>query len=86
LLATLAKLRDQRANLAVSLSAMQSYPTRLVGAPLSSKGPVRPRPGLYLTLGVVGGLLLGALVAFFAEFLSNARREMAARGSALPKD
>jgi uncharacterized protein involved in exopolysaccharide biosynthesis len=82
LLGALAKLRDQRASLELSLSAMQSYPTRLVGKPAVSNDPVRPRPALYLSLGVVLGLLLGVFAAFVAEFLANARGGKALRASA----
>lgn len=86
LLGTLAKMRDQRATLALSLSAMQSYPTRLVGEPTSSHEPVQPKPVLYLTSGVIAGLFLGAFAAFVAEFLSRARNEMAARARIAPEN
>jgi uncharacterized protein involved in exopolysaccharide biosynthesis len=79
LLGTLATLRNQRTSLALSLSAMQSYPTRLVGEPILSQGPVRPKPVLYLLIGAVVGLLLGVFSVFFAEFVSRARKEMAVR-------
>jgi hypothetical protein len=84
LLGTLAKLRDQRATLALSLSAMQSFPTRLVGEPTFSQEPVKPKPALYLALGVMLGLLLGVLGAFFAEFLSRARKGVIVRQGATP--
>jgi uncharacterized protein involved in exopolysaccharide biosynthesis len=84
LLATLAKLRDQRAGLALSLSGIQSYPTRHVGEPNALQNPVRPRPVLYLSLGITIGLLLGTFAAFFAELLSKARREMIVRQGMVP--
>jgi uncharacterized protein involved in exopolysaccharide biosynthesis len=79
LLGTLSALRSQRTSLALALSAVQSYPTRLVGQPIPAQKPVRPRPVLFLLVGVVAGLLLGLFAVFFAEIVSSARREMTVR-------
>jgi uncharacterized protein involved in exopolysaccharide biosynthesis len=79
LLETLATLRGQRMGLLLSLSTIQSHPTRLIGEPNRSEDPVKPKPVLYLALGVTLGLLLGVFAAFFAEFLSRARKEVIVR-------
>lgn len=79
LLGTLARLRSERMTLVLSLSAVQSYPSRLIAEPISVEKPIKPRPALYLAMGIVFGVFFGVLGAFGAEFLSKVKNNQAAR-------
>lgn len=73
LLSALATLRTQRTNLALSLTGVGTYPTRLIQEPTLAVGPIRPNPPLYVLLGAALGLVLGIAVALVVEFLGRAR-------------
>lgn len=49
--------------------------TRIVIPPTQSSGTVAPNRRLIIVLAVFGGLMLGLLSAFFAEFLAKVRKE-----------
>jgi hypothetical protein len=74
-------LRTQILDTKLALLPPRTIPSQLVLVPTLAKGPLRPRPTLYMGMGVIGGLMLGLIVALLAEFLANARREMRLRAS-----
>lgn len=81
LLNALSSLRAQRANLALSLTGVGTYSTRLIQEPTLARNPIRPNPPLYILVGVVLGVVLGIASALIAEFLAKARETSRIRQS-----
>lgn len=69
-------MEQEQALLALSLSRLQTLPTRFLREPTTPIAPERPRPVLYLALALIIGVMLGAMAVFIAEFVTNARRRM----------
>ena len=75
-LSLLPEIESQIMNIELTLSDFQSKPTSLLRKPTLPRKAERPRPHLYLALGVVLGMFLGIFAAFLHEFLANARIEL----------
>ena len=69
-------LEEEQSALALSLSRLQTLPTRLLREPTAPTSPEQPRPVLYLSLALIIGVMLGAMAIFFAEFITNARQRL----------
>ncbi len=75
-------LEEEQSALSMSMSRLQTLPTRLLREPTTPMSPERPRPVLYLSLALIIGVMLGTMAVFIAEFVTNARRRL--RTSTLP--
>jgi uncharacterized protein involved in exopolysaccharide biosynthesis len=73
------ELETEKLKLRLALLSPGTEPTRLLQEPTLPKYASRPRPLLYIGIGVAMGLMLGLIAAVVAEFWAKARREMAAR-------
>jgi LPS O-antigen subunit length determinant protein (WzzB/FepE family) len=71
-------LEQEEATLRLSLSQLQTFPTRVLREPTLPEKKVKPRPMLYTAVGVVLGVMLGLFAAFFAEFAEKARQRIRA--------
>ncbi|MDX9833804.1 MAG: Wzz/FepE/Etk N-terminal domain-containing protein [Desulfobulbus sp.] len=67
-------LEKERFNLQTEISAVDSYPTELLGVPYLPEKSIRPKRTLVLLLAGVSGLILGVTLAFVAEFITAARQ------------
>ncbi len=70
--AGLGSLEQQITNLDAKLSPLSSRPPRAVVGPTVPIRPIRPRPVLYMLLGVVGGVVFGIILAALADWFSVA--------------
>ncbi len=77
LLQRLPQIEQQQTVVRLAMSELQSRPTVLLRQPTLPINPVKPKPGLYLALATVLGLMLGIFGAFFAEFIGKTRARMA---------
>lgn len=67
-----ASLESQLTDLDIKTSGLQSVPPGISAGPTHPKYPVRPRPKLYLAIGVVGGVIFALfLVAVAERLISN---------------
>lgn len=66
--AVLGSLEQQITNLDAKLSPLSSRPPRAVAGPTVPVRPIRPRPVLYMLLGVVGGVVFGIILAALADW------------------
>lgn len=62
-----AALEKQRAEWAMDLTGLDMRPTQLVRVPTLLTTPVMPKPGLYVFLGAILGIVFGVLISFLAE-------------------
>jgi len=69
-------LEEEQSALSLSLSRLQTLPTRLLRQPTTPTSPERPRPVLYLSLALIIGVMLGAMAVFITEFVTNARQRL----------
>ena len=74
----LPSMEQEQALLNLSLSRLQTLPTRFLREPTTPISPERPRPVLYLSLALIIGIMLGAMAVFIAEFFTNARQRLRA--------
>lgn len=74
----LPSMEQEQALLNLSLSRLQTLPTRFLREPTSPISPERPRPVLYLSLALIIGVMGGIMAVFIAEFVTNARRRLRA--------
>lgn len=74
----LPSMEQEQALLNLSLSRLQTLPTRFLREPTTPISPERPRPVLYLSLALIIGIILGAMAVFIAEFITNARQRLRA--------
>ena len=72
----LPSMEQEQALLNLSLSRLQTVPTRFLREPTTPISPERPRPVLYLSLALIIGVMLGAMAVFIAEFITNARQRL----------
>jgi LPS O-antigen subunit length determinant protein (WzzB/FepE family) len=77
LIGQLPELSDEINKLALNLSPVQSSPTKLIRQPTLPVQPVQPRSVLYIVLSMFGGLLLGVFSALLAEYMVNAKNQVA---------
>ncbi len=70
--AGLGSLEQQITNLDAKLSPLSNRPPRAVVGPTVPVRPIRPRPVLYMLLGVVGGMVFGIILAALADWFSAA--------------
>ena len=74
----LPSMEQEQALLNLSLSRLQTLPTRFLREPTSPISPERPRPVLYLSLALIIGVMGGVMAVFVSEFVTNARRRLRA--------
>ena len=72
----LPSMEQEQALLNLSLSRLQTVPTRFLREPTTPISPEQPRPVLYLSLALIIGVMLGAMAVFIAEFITNARQRL----------
>jgi uncharacterized protein involved in exopolysaccharide biosynthesis len=70
--AGLGSLEQQITNLDAKLSPLSNQPPHAVAGPTVPVRPIRPRPLLYMLLGVVGGVIFGIILAALADWFSAA--------------
>jgi hypothetical protein len=68
-------LESTRTTLRLVLMPPHTQPTQLLQEPTLPERAARPRPALYITVGVVLGILMGLFAAFCAELLASARKK-----------
>jgi uncharacterized protein involved in exopolysaccharide biosynthesis len=76
LLLTLPQLEKQRSELLISISELQTVPTRLLRNPTLSISAVKPKPVLYILMTLMLGIVFGVFAAFMLEFLAKAKAQM----------
>ena len=69
-------LEEEQTALTLSVSRLQTQPTRLLRQPTSPTLPERPRPLLYMSLALFISIMLGIISVFMVEFITNARRRL----------
>ncbi len=72
----LPSMEQEQALLTLSLSRLQTVPTRFLREPTAPISPERPRPVLYLALALIIGVMLGLMAVFITEFVKNARQRL----------
>ena len=75
----LPSMEQEQALLNLSLSRLQTVPTRFLREPTTPISPERPRPVLYLSLALIIGVMFGAMAVFTTEFVTNARQRLRTR-------
>ncbi|WP_457596920.1 Wzz/FepE/Etk N-terminal domain-containing protein [Hydrogenimonas sp.] len=60
-------------NIEVTLSPLNIKPTQIVGGIVTYDHPVKPKTKLILAVSLITGLMLGVFLAFFMEFIANAK-------------
>ena len=60
----------------ISISELQTVPTRLLRNPTLSVSAVKPKPVLYILIALMLGVVFGVFAVFLLEFLAKARAQM----------
>lgn len=79
LLAQIPGLEREHTTLRLSLSDIQSQPSKLLRAPTLPNSQVKPKPKQMLALAAVLGLMFGIVAAFLFEFFDKARPQLRER-------
>lgn len=70
------KLEQQRSELKLAMSELQTIPTRILRSPTIPINPIKPKPLLYLLLASILGLVIGVFAVFIGEFLAKVREKL----------